>query len=110
MVLSVSEAAQVANVARAQGLKFVPLRDPRVPLAEAEAALRVVQNTASTPLVAACSADSFAALLRAEDWQHAPMLLVRKSGVFHPRRIIGAMPRGALQTLLRERLASMPRE
>jgi hypothetical protein len=110
MALAVSEAAQVASVARALGLKFVPLRDPRVPLAEAEAALRVAENAASTPLVAACSAESFAALLRAEDWQHAPMLLVRKDGVVHPRRIIGAMPPGALQTLLRERLASMPRE
>ena len=102
MVMAVTEAALAAEVAQANGLAFVALCDPRVSQTEAREALR---TQVKSPLDASCTADAFAPLLRPEDWQHAPTMIVRTRGALQPRRITGVMPAPALQALVRERLA-----
>ena len=104
MVLSVTQAFSVAQVAVAEGLQFVPLLDPRVPFAEAQAALDQHNLSESKSVLNAC-AHAQSAQFSFEDWHHAPTMRLRIDQRLHGRRIVGAMPAVALRALLHERLA-----
>lgn len=105
MVLSVTQAAEVAKTAEAEGLRFAPLLDPRVPFAEAQAALDQQQTVAKSAGVLNACAYAQNAQFALEDWHHAPTMRLWINQRLHGRRIVGVMPTAALQALLRERMA-----
>lgn len=89
------------KVAQRAGFRVVPLRDPRVGLAEWQAAVDVVQQPALAciPALDARSARRLGLL------HHAPSSLVAACAQLHPWPILGVMPDTTWRQLLQQRLS-----
>ena len=89
MVLSVTQAHLAAEQAKALGLRFIPVVDGRLPVAEWQSALKQTNNAEilgqSEPLCAS-------ALIEKDAYLHFPTAFVIQNGDIHPQKLIGAMP------------------
>lgn len=93
----------MAVVAREHGFQAIPLRDPRVPLDEWQAAVAA----ASLPGLRCIPALDLAVAVARGVLHHAPSSLVARCGHLHPWPILGVMPDTAWARLLMQRHASL---
>lgn len=104
MVLSGTEARDVATLATAEALSFVPLHDPRVGAAELNDALKRLPHTALNNSQSLCSP----ALIQREATRHFPTSFVMANGQLDPLPLVGAMPVTRYQQAVRDRLSARP--
>ncbi len=104
MVLSATEAADVAQLAQSQGLAFVPVHDARVSSQELADALQRLPHTALASSSALCSPR----LIDLEATRHFPSSFVVIRGQLDAVPLVGAMPKDQYQRGLRTRLAAKP--
>jgi hypothetical protein len=106
MVLSATQAHLAADAAKAEGFKFVPLVDGRLPASEWQSALRTL--AASQPIDAEALADTQVLcspkLVEKDVYAHFPTAFVVQNTSIHPNRLIGAMPAHFWRQGIQERL------
>ena len=102
MLLSVTHAHEVQEQAQLAGLRFVPLRDARVPSAEWWAALARAGDAAQglNPSQALCSAR----LEERDALRHFPTAFVLRNGALLRDPVVGAMPAAFWRSSLQQRL------
>lgn len=107
MVLSAQHASTVHAQAKAQGISWVVLHDPRVGEAEITASLeRLQRDGVKTEALRTTQALCSPALEAREATRHFPTALVMNPrGELHPNPIVGAMPPRVWSESLRLRLA-----
>ena len=104
MPYALQEWPRMRDAAAADGFQVTAGRDPRVPLAEWEAAL-VASGRADLATAPAVDAEAAA---RCGLFNHFPSALVGRCGRVHPWPILGVMPGAAWHEILRQRRESMP--
>ena len=102
MLLSVTHAHEVQEQAQLAGLRFVPLRDARVPGEEWRAALARAGDAAQglNASQALCSAS----LQERDALRHFPTAFVLRGGALQRDPVVGAMPAAFWRSSLRQRL------
>jgi hypothetical protein len=104
MVLSATQAADVAQLAQSQGLVFVPVHDARISSEELDGALQRLPHTALASSRPLCSPR----LMDLEATRHFPSSFVIRKGQLDTLPLVGAMPPAQYQSGLQARLAAKP--
>jgi hypothetical protein len=104
MVLSATQAADVAQLAQSLGLAFTPIHDARVSSEELSGALQRLPHTALASSRPLCSPR----LVDLEATRHFPSSFVVRKGQLDPLPLVGAMPAAYYQSGLQARLAAKP--
>jgi hypothetical protein len=104
MVLSATQAADVAQLAQSLGLAFIPIHDARVSSEELSGALQRLPHTALASSRPLCSPQ----LVGLEATRHFPSSFVVRKGQLDPLPLVGAMPAAYYQSGLQARLAAKP--
>lgn len=105
MPYALKEWRRMSRIAEEAGYKVVTVRDPRVPLDEWEAAVRVVAEPElmHAPVIEQAQAESMGAL------NHSPASLVSRCAQTHPWPVLGVMPDGPWLAVLRARESQLAR-
>lgn len=103
MPYALQEWRRMRRVAEAAGFAVSALRDPRVPDAEWQAAVRALDlaELARAAVLDEPTARALGVL------HHAPSSIVERCGVRHPWPILGVMPDAAWRDLLRQRALAL---